>query len=137
MPKAQRCETASTSLHAAGMFDMADVIGLRGKQGRWSSARLCGLVPLDFGLKPKTGVSMIGSRQGSGMFGFTLPYAWRVVRHDTGGQGLLRLQEGGKGIVYGRDRGAEEDVKKLELRNPDLESAWLSWLLQSINSTGD
>lgn len=79
---------------------------------------------------------MIGSRQGSSMVGFALPCAWRVVRHGTGDQELLGLQEGGKGIAYGRDHGAE-DVKKLELRNPDLESAQPSWLLQSINSTRD
>lgn len=54
-----------------------------------------------------------------------------------GGQGLLGLQEGGKEIDYGRNHGAEEDVKKLGLRNPDLESARPCWLLQSINSTGD
>lgn len=79
------------------MFDMAGVIGLPGKQGRWSSARLCGLVPLDFGLKPNAGGSMTGFRQGSGMVGFALPCAWRVVRHDTG-------RPGTPGTPGGRER---------------------------------
>lgn len=73
----------------SGMFNMADVIGLRGKQGSWSSARLCGLVPLDFGLT--------GSRQGSGMVGFALSCAWKVERHDTG-------RPGTPGTPRGRER---------------------------------
>lgn len=85
--KAQRCEKPPHPHPLTRMFGMAGVIGLRGKQGRWSSARLCGLVPLDFGLKPKTGESMIGFRQGSGVVGFAQPCAWRVVRHDTGRPG--------------------------------------------------